>query len=213
MYPQTPAGTLQEGVKAARFQLLALAAACVTAIPIGVVGLCQWRAVRQAEVTAGLKRDLIDRGLSVAEAERLAGGIAVRDPEASAYYRAQHAAIEAALKKDLAVRGLGAEDIVTILGAWSGGVPASGRYSYETTERARKEADFIRELVQSGRPAREVERILRAATPATAEAQRAEVETALKVLRHSGLTPEEVQRALGQPADAPAAVALMPREP
>jgi hypothetical protein len=214
MYPQTSANTWQEGGKAGRFQLLALVAACATAIPVGVVGLCQWRAVREAEVAAGLKRDLIDRGLSVFEAERLAGGghAMPREAEQSGYYRTQHAAIEAALKKDLAARGLGAQEIETILGAWSGGVPASGRYSYETAEKARKEADFIRELVQSGRPAREVERIVRAATPATTEAQRAEVEAALKVLRHSGLTPEEILRALGQPAEAPA-VALMPREP
>src|SRR5437870_753070 len=47
---------------------------CVALIPTSIVGFCQWRAVREAEAQGSLKRDLIDRGLTVPETERLIHG-------------------------------------------------------------------------------------------------------------------------------------------
>ncbi len=51
--------------------LLVTVPVCVALIPISIVGFCQWRAVREAELRAALQRDLIDRGLAPADVERL----------------------------------------------------------------------------------------------------------------------------------------------
>jgi hypothetical protein len=96
---------------------------CVALIPISIVGFCQWRAVREAEAQGALKRDLIDRGLTVPETERLVHG-------------------------------------------------------------------------------------------PPAETKKTEVDAALRVLRRSGLSPEEVRRALAGPeVPVPIDPAPMPREP
>jgi hypothetical protein len=216
MDPHPSSGCSPESLRNSRLTLLTIIPVCIAAIPIGIVGLCQWAAVREAETAASLKRDLIDRGLTVVEAERLIHGAPERygGADSSPYYKSQHAAIEEGLKRDLAARNLSAEEIECILRAWSGAVPPSGRYSHESAEKARKEAEFIKGLVQSGRPAREIERIVRAMTPTSAEARRAEVEAALRVLRGSGMTPDEVVRALKQDGEIPVARGgVMPREP
>jgi hypothetical protein len=98
---------------------------CVALVPISIVGFCQWRAVREAEAQGALKRDLIDRGLTVPEAERLVHG-----------------------------------------------------------------------------------------PPPAADVRRAEVDAALRTLRRSGLSPEEVRRAIAEPAAGNSTdPAPMPREP
>jgi hypothetical protein len=51
--------------------LLFVVPVCVALIPISIVTVCQWRAVREAEIQATLKRDLIEHGLSPADVERL----------------------------------------------------------------------------------------------------------------------------------------------
>jgi hypothetical protein len=137
--------------------VFALVPVCAALVPISIVGACQWRAVREAEAAA-LKRDLIDRGLSPAEVERLAA-----PPDLSGQYRTQHADLAARLRQDLTSRGLKAEEVEAILRAWS--EPAAGRYNRDTVERARLDADFVRLLLQQGRSAKEIERLLRAARP------------------------------------------------
>jgi hypothetical protein len=210
---QSSSSSWPEGARSRAIPVLAVIPACIALIPITIVGFCQWRAVREAEAAANLRRDLIDRGLTVAEVERLTNpAYHYREPESSPYYRAQHDVVEEGLKRDLAARGLSAEEIESIFRAWSSAVPVSGRYTRESADRARKDAELIKALVQNGRSAQEVERILRAAPRGTAETRRAEVESALRVLRHHGVTPEEVQRAL-RPQDAADPRAELPPRP
>ncbi|HEX5269503.1 MAG TPA: hypothetical protein VFW33_03400 [Gemmataceae bacterium] len=66
---------------------------CAALVPITIVGLCQWRAVREAESLGALKRDLLDRGLPVPDVERLAHGPPERSRE-----EARRAEVEAALR-------------------------------------------------------------------------------------------------------------------
>ena len=57
-------------------------------IIIAIVGIVQWRKLRQAEIEAALKRDLLDRGLSADEVVRVlsvgtaapAGSVCVDSP-------------------------------------------------------------------------------------------------------------------------------------
>src|SRR5205085_4807998 len=113
---------------------------------------------REAEVQSALKRDLVERGLSSSEVERLAAS-----PDQSAAYRTQHAALAAGLRQELTARGLAADDVEAILRAWS--EPAAGRHSQDTLDRARRDADFVRLLLQQGRSGKEIVRLLRAAQP------------------------------------------------
>jgi hypothetical protein len=194
---------------------LAAIPVCAALIPVSIVAVCQWRAVREAEAHGALVRDLIDRGVTVPDADRLAQGPAdrSRDPDSSAYYRSQHVALEEQLKRDLAVRGLSADAIAGILRATSALQPVSGRYTYESHCRARQEADLIRQLLQQGRTARDIEGVLRSGSGAAAEAKRADVEDAVRTLRRSGMSPEEVSRALRPGEATQTTPAPMPLEP
>jgi hypothetical protein len=138
--------------------ILGVVPVCAALVPICIVGLCQWRAVREVEAQAALKRDLIDRGLSPAEVERLAW-----PPDPSGQYRTQHAALAAGLRQEMTSRGMKAEDVAAVLRAWS--EPAAGRYNEDTLDRARRDADFVRLLLQQGRTGKDIERLLRAAQP------------------------------------------------
>ncbi len=209
MDPRT--ASLQRALRTWRVALTAVPV-CAALVPISIVGACQWRAVREAEAVAALKRDLIDRGLTVPDVERLAHGPQDRWRDGDSYYRTQHLALEDQLKRELAQRNVSAEQIAGVLRAATALQPASGRYTYESHAEARQQADLIRQLLQQGRTPAEVERVLRAGSGVAADARRAEAEAAVRVLRNSGMSAEEVSRAL-RPAEAPPAAAAMPPVP
>ena len=79
--------------------------------------------------------------------------------------------------------------------------------NHGTSERAGKDATFVKRLAQSGRSAAEIERLLKVSGKSTLiiedkqpvvteKSQQAKVEEALKTLLKSGLTAEDLTRVL-----------------
>jgi hypothetical protein len=173
---------------------VALLAGCVAAIPIAVVGVVQWRMVREAECEAAVRQAVLEHGtehgLPPAAVERIVAGPrpTSADYGQPGYYFLKHAEIERDLAKDLALRGWSAEQIERVVQAASAALPPSVPCGAATVDRAGKDAAFIKDLAQRGRSAQEIERILRATARQT-----------------------DTDRAAQAPASASADPAVMPR--
>src|SRR5262245_47784879 len=92
----------------------------VVVTPAVLVG--EWRKVRAARIEADLKRDLLARGLSAEEVERLttptklhearaAADAQVRQAQVAADSAVKQAQVAADLKRDLLARGLSVEEV------------------------------------------------------------------------------------------------------
>jgi hypothetical protein len=93
-------------------QLIGLAAILgLVVILTPTLMISQWRKASQARRDANLKRDMLARGLSVDEIDRLTVPVSVREAQVEADSRVREAQIDADLKRDLAARGLSVEDI------------------------------------------------------------------------------------------------------
>lgn len=186
-------------------------------IPISIVGFHYWAATEQAEQEARLKRDMLERGMSAQEIEKVL--LASQNPSRnrsnaaeSNYYTARHAEIEASLIKELAALNMSADDIERVHTAFAATNGTQAK-SHSTSERATKDAAFIKRLAQSGRSAAEIERLLKVAgktgastekaAAAAEKSQQAKVEDALKTLLRSGLTAEDVTKVLKSGDAAP----------
>jgi hypothetical protein len=86
-------------------------------IVVIVVPVCaaQWARVRQAEADARMKQDLLARGLSSEEVERLSTPASVREAQIAADNQVREAQIAADLKRDLLARGLSVEEVEHLL--------------------------------------------------------------------------------------------------
>src|SRR5947209_4163292 len=111
-------------------------------IPITIVGVIQWRMMRQTEVQAELTRDLLEKGLSVAEVERiLQADLPHWERHNDSVWGVEHAKIEANLKRELAHMGLSGDEIERVVKASGSGADGGrGKVSAATVEKARKEA-------------------------------------------------------------------------
>jgi hypothetical protein len=156
-------------------------------IPIAIVSIIQWRTVRQAEVQAELTRDLLDKGLTVAEVERLlqAADMPYWERRDLTRWSVEYAKIESNLKRELAQMGLGADEIDRVVKS-SGNAFDSGRgkLSASAVDKFRKEANAkkdaakqmqnarqadheaaIRELIRRGWSSEEIDRLLSSKPP------------------------------------------------
>jgi SOS response regulatory protein OraA/RecX len=88
---------------------------------IAVIALVanQWRRVRVAELEAGLKQQMIDRGMSPAEIEQLLA--ASQDGKAQIVSTGDEAADKAALAQRMVDNGYEAKDIERVLSAYQHG--------------------------------------------------------------------------------------------
>jgi DNA-binding transcriptional MerR regulator len=192
------------------FRWLRWSAVMMALIPICIVAVVQWQSVRTAKIEADLKQQMLDQGMTAKDIETVLRASA--DPSRhrpaspdSGYYTAKHAEIESALIKDLATLNISADDIEKIYKAFSS-INGAQYKSYQSSEKAIKDAAFVKRLAQSGRSSAEIERLLKVAgkngsadktTVAVVEkSEQAKVEDALKTLLKSGLTAEDVTRML-----------------
>ena len=78
-----------------------------------VVPVCavQWTRVRQVEADARVKQDMLARGLSVEEIERLSTPASVRQAQIAADKAVREGQIAADLKRDMLARGLSVEEV------------------------------------------------------------------------------------------------------
>jgi hypothetical protein len=83
----------------------------VVAISLLAVFMAFWRSLREAKVNAWLKRDMLARGMSVDDIERLTAPASVREAQIQAEMHVREAQINADLKRDLQARGLSVEEI------------------------------------------------------------------------------------------------------
>ncbi len=158
---------------------------CAALIPICIVSVIQWRMVRQSEIDADLKRELLERGLSVSEVERIvqAGQPAWNNWDKS-MWTVEHAKIESNLKRELAQMGLSADEIDRVVKSSSGNTDsARGKSGWETVDRANKDAAAKKDMgrqIQANRTS--------------------DYEAAVRELMHRGYSMEEVQRLLRTPS-------------
>jgi len=92
--------------------------AIVVGLVVGiVVPVCavQWARVRKAEADARVKQDMLARGLSVEEIERLSTPTRVRQAQIEADKDVREAQIAADLKRDMLARGLSVEEVERLL--------------------------------------------------------------------------------------------------
>ena len=158
-------------------------------VPIAIVSIIQWRMVRQAEVQADLTRELLDKGLTVAEVERLlqATDSPYWERRDMNMWAVEYAKIENNLKRELAQMGLSADEIERVVRTSSNGLDAGrGKISSRTVDNLRKEAAqkkdaakqiqnarqadheaAIRELMRHGYSGEDIERLLSAKPPAS----------------------------------------------
>jgi hypothetical protein len=124
----------------------------VMVTPAVLVG--QWRQVRAAKIDADLKRDLLARGLSVEEVERLTTSVRlresrihadtkVRQEQIDADSRVKQAQVAADLQRDLLARGLSVEEVKRLQAAGGAEEPAE-------REEARALANTIVNMVHEG---------------------------------------------------------------
>ncbi len=153
-------------------------------IPITIVGIVQWRMVRQAETQAELTRDLLEKGLTVPEIERiLQADMPHWERHNESPWAIEHAKIEANLKKELAHMGLTGDEIERVVKASGNALEAGrGKLSPTTLEKARKEASLKKEAGQQIQAARQ-----------------ADHEAAIRELIRRGWSQEEVERLLNSP--------------
>ena len=124
----------------------------VVVTPAVLVG--EWRKVRTAKLDADLKRDLLARGLSVEEVERLttparlhearvAADAQVRKAQIGADIELKQAQVAADLKRDLLARGLSVEEVKRLQSADPAGEPPE-------RDEARVLANAIASMVHEG---------------------------------------------------------------
>jgi hypothetical protein len=82
---------------------------------IAPVWAVQWGRVRRAEIEARVKQDMLARGLSVEEIERLSTADSVRQARIAADAQVKEAQIAADLKRDMLARGLSVEEVERLL--------------------------------------------------------------------------------------------------
>jgi hypothetical protein len=102
---------------------IAIVAGLVVVIGVTVCAV-QWARVRQAEADARIKQEMLARGLSVEEIERLNTPASVRQAQIAADAQVKEAQIAADLKRDLLARGLSVEEVERLL---TPKPPAGGR--------------------------------------------------------------------------------------
>jgi hypothetical protein len=197
------------------FRWLRWSAVCAMLIPVGIVGFVQWQHVRTAELEAELKQDMLERGMTAQDIERVlrSSQNPSRDRSTVAesnYYTARHAEIEAGLIKELAMLNMPADDVERIYKAFNAATSVSPK-SHASSERAARDAAFVKRLAQSGRSAEDIERLIQVtrrksemaeSQPSLEKSQRERIEDALKILLRSGLTKEEITEILASNAEA-----------
>jgi hypothetical protein len=151
-------------------------------LPIGIVGVVHWAHVREAEINADLKRDLIARGYGAAEIDRVLYGNRQNHFSYSPW-TVEHAKIEANLKRELAQAGLSGEEIERVVKVSGVGLP-EGNYTPETVNRARKEAAVKKEAAQTQQQVN----------------RRSDREAAARELLRLGKTMEEIEAILNPQA-------------
>jgi DNA-binding transcriptional MerR regulator len=192
------------------FRWLRWSAVMGALIPICIVAAVQWQTVKHAKYETELKREMLERGMTAEDIQKvlLASANPSRHrsvPSESNYYTARHAEIEAGLIKELASLNMSADDIERVYRAFNATTSPQAK-THSTSERAMKDAAFVKRLAQSGRSAAEIERLIKVnAKGATVEAkieaaaeksQQAKIEDALKTLLKSGLTADDLTRIL-----------------
>lgn len=162
-------------------------------IPITIVGVIQWRMVKQTEIQADLTRDLLEKGLSVAEIERiLQADMPHWERHNESPWAIEHAKIEANLKKELAHTGLSGDEIERIVKASGSALDfARGKLSAATVEKARKEAGVKKDAAQQLQATRQ-----------------ADHEAAIRELVRRGWAQDEIERVLNSPPPAPTGTKL-----
>jgi hypothetical protein len=93
---------------------IAIVAGLVLVIVISVCAV-QWARVRRAEAEARVKQDMLARGLSVEEIERLSTPASVRQAQIAADAQVKEAQLAADLKRDMLARGLSVEEVERLL--------------------------------------------------------------------------------------------------
>ena len=98
-------------------QLLGLTAVlgCVVVL-VPTLMLYQWRKASEVNRNATLKREMLAKGLSVDEIDRLTAPASVRKAQIAADSSIRQAQIAADLKRDLVARGLSVDDIKGLTG-------------------------------------------------------------------------------------------------
>lgn len=151
-------------------------------IPIAIVGVIQWRMVRQSEVQADLTRELLEKGLTVAEVERLlqAADAPYWERRDMTMWSVEYAKIESNLKRELAQMGLTADEIERVVRSSGNGFETGrGKLTASSIDKLRKDASLkkdaarqmqtarqadheatIRELIRRGWSSEEIERLL-----------------------------------------------------
>ena len=200
------------------FRWLRMAVICGAAIPIGVVGFTQWRSVEEKKIEAALKSDMLSRGMSVDEIERVLRAPASRrrSSTASGVYASKHADLEAETIRELIDTGMSASDIDRLLRAARISPDAVDCCDWTTFRQATRRAKLLRELAQRGRSADEIERLLqmtdrsrrgstdrKTTRPDNQPTGEAAVEAALRVLLRSGMSREEIDGLLATVLDEP----------
>ncbi len=83
----------------------------IVVVIVGPICAVQWARVRQAEADAQVKQDMLARGLSVEEIERLSTPASVRQAQIAADSKVREAQIAADLKRDMLAHGLSVEEV------------------------------------------------------------------------------------------------------
>jgi hypothetical protein len=215
---QVSAGVQPEASPATVLQCVAVVAACIALIPVGIVGLVQRRLAYQTATEAALKQSLTERGMDAKEIERVLRASASGDESGRTVncYTLGIAKDQIELSKYLADRGYPGDEIERIVSASSGDVEATGGASAQAAQRARTEVARKRELVRGGPSGEPIERVLRgptrhggdqAAGPAE-KTRQADIEAAIAELGQRGeFTAARIERDLRE------APPVMPRVP
>ncbi|MCS6977028.1 MAG: hypothetical protein NZM31_08500 [Gemmatales bacterium] len=181
---------------------------------VSIVGLTQWRDIEVSRHEAELKREMISRGMSAQEIEAVLRAkpqaeSSRKRPSLSESELARHREVESQLIRDLTTLDCRAQDIELIVTAFSTHL---GSGSGRTAKQAAKDAEFVRSMVRWGKPASEVEQIIRLQARSRGDGTsnapvpvrtanrdpRREVEEALKTLLKSGWTPDELHQVMQQ---------------